>query len=96
MSDTPETDASEFPVMTWPSRDNPLVVRSTLARKLERERDAARLDRDAWKASSAQYHETNAWMDVERSKYIAALREIAPTHPILPEKADVEARREED
>lgn len=36
---TPETDAGEFPVMTWPSRENPLVVRSTLARKLETERD---------------------------------------------------------
>lgn len=36
---TPETDAAEFPVMTWPSRDNPLVVRSTLARKFETERD---------------------------------------------------------
>lgn len=42
-SDTPETDAAEFPVMTWPSRDNPLVVRSTLARKLEMERDEARM-----------------------------------------------------
>ena len=39
---TPETDAAEFPVMTWPSRDNPLVVRSTLARKLETERDELR------------------------------------------------------
>lgn len=39
---TPETDSAEFPVMTWPSRDNPMVVRSTLARKLERERDEAR------------------------------------------------------
>lgn len=36
---TPETDAAEFPVMTWPSRDNPMVVRATLARKLETERD---------------------------------------------------------
>jgi hypothetical protein len=34
---TPETDAAEFPVMTWPSRDHPMVVRSTLARKLETE-----------------------------------------------------------
>ena len=39
MSDTPQTDAAEFPVMTWPSRDNPMVVRSELARQLERERD---------------------------------------------------------
>lgn len=34
---TPETDAAEFPVMTWPISDHPMVVRSTLARKLETE-----------------------------------------------------------
>ena len=33
---TPVTDASEFPVMTFPSRDNPLVVRSIIVRDLER------------------------------------------------------------
>jgi hypothetical protein len=39
VSATPETDAAEFPVMTWSGRDHPLVVRSELARRLERERD---------------------------------------------------------
>ena len=33
---TPETDAAEFPVMTFPSRDNPLVVRSIIVRDIER------------------------------------------------------------
>lgn len=41
-SDTPETDDAELPVMTWPSQDNPMVTRSTLTRKLERERNAER------------------------------------------------------
>jgi hypothetical protein len=39
---TPETDKHEFPCMTWPSRDHPMVVRVEFARKLERERDEAR------------------------------------------------------
>jgi len=43
---TPETDEHEFPCMTWPSRAHPMVVRSDLARKLERERDEARFDLD--------------------------------------------------
>jgi len=34
---TPDTDEHEFPCMTWPSRAHPMVVRSDLARKLERE-----------------------------------------------------------
>ena len=42
---TPETNAAEFPCMTWPSRDHPMVVRSEVAKKLERERDKAR---QAW------------------------------------------------
>ena len=33
---TPLTDTAEFPVMTFPSRDNPLVVRSVIVRDLER------------------------------------------------------------
>jgi|694.fasta_scaffold35019_18 hypothetical protein len=37
MSETPRTDNAEFPVMTWPERDNPMVVRSELSRQLERE-----------------------------------------------------------
>jgi len=36
---TPETDKNEFPCMTWPSQDHPMVVRADFARKLERERD---------------------------------------------------------
>jgi hypothetical protein len=39
---TPETDAAEFPVMTFPSRDNPLVVRSIIVRNLERRLTIAR------------------------------------------------------
>lgn len=39
---TPETDAAEFPVMTFPSRDNPLVVRSIIVRNLERRLTVAR------------------------------------------------------
>jgi len=39
---TPDTDEHEFPCMTWPSADHPMVVRSEFARKLERERDEAR------------------------------------------------------
>ena len=42
MTDTPETNAAEFPCMTWPSQDHPMVVRSEVAKKLERERDEAR------------------------------------------------------
>lgn len=39
---TPETDAAEFPVMTFPSRDNPLVVRSIIVRDIERRLTVAR------------------------------------------------------
>jgi phage terminase Nu1 subunit (DNA packaging protein) len=39
---TPDTDEHEFPCMTWPSQDHPMVVRADFARKLERERDEAR------------------------------------------------------
>ena len=39
---TPDTDEHEFPCMTWPSQDHPMVVRAAFARKLERERDEAR------------------------------------------------------
>jgi len=42
MTDTPETNAAEFPCMTWPSQDHPMVVRSEVAERLERERDEAR------------------------------------------------------
>ena len=34
---TPETDAAEFPCMTWPSQEHPMVVKADYARKLERE-----------------------------------------------------------
>jgi hypothetical protein len=57
---TPETDAAEFPVLTWPSRDNPLVVRSTLARKLETQLYEARSEairwQDAW-VNETELHE---------------------------------------
>jgi hypothetical protein len=43
--------------MTWPSRDHPLVVRSELSRRLERERDEARAQRDEL---SGHYHRLNA------------------------------------
>jgi hypothetical protein len=42
MTDTPETNAAEFPCMRWLSRDDPMGVRSSLAKRLERERDEAR------------------------------------------------------
>lgn len=34
---TPETDEAEFPCMTWPSQEHPLVVRAEYAHRLERE-----------------------------------------------------------
>jgi hypothetical protein len=43
---TPETDKHEFPCMTWPSQDHPMVVRADFARRLERERDEVRFDLD--------------------------------------------------
>jgi uncharacterized protein YlxW (UPF0749 family) len=54
MSDTPETDAAEFPCMTWPPQDYPMVVRSKVAKKLERERDKARAQRDRLAEEVAQ------------------------------------------
>jgi len=51
---TPETDEHEFPCMTWPSRAHPMVVRSDLARKLERELAAVTEQRDEWKAKYIQ------------------------------------------
>ena len=42
MTDTPETNAAEFPCMRWLSRDHPMGVRSELAKRLERERYEAR------------------------------------------------------
>jgi len=44
MTDTPETNAAEFPCMRWLSRDHPMGVRSSLAKRLERERDELKLD----------------------------------------------------
>jgi len=41
MTDTPETNAAEFPCMRWLSRDHPMGVRSEFAKRLERERDEA-------------------------------------------------------
>jgi hypothetical protein len=48
MSDTPtpRTAADEFPVMTWPGGDHPLVVRAEVARQLKRELAAANKERD--------------------------------------------------
>jgi hypothetical protein len=46
MTDTPETNAAEFPCMRWLSRDHPMGVRSEFAKRLERERDEARFDLD--------------------------------------------------
>jgi chorismate mutase len=43
---TPETDKHEFPCMTWPSQDHPMVVRAAFARKLERELTAVTKQRD--------------------------------------------------
>ena len=51
---TPETDAAEFPCMTWPSQEHPMVVKADYARKLERERDEARGQRDEWKSKFIQ------------------------------------------
>lgn len=42
LTDTPETNAAEFPCMRWLSREHPMGVRSELAKRLERERDEAR------------------------------------------------------
>ena len=44
---TPEIDEHEFPCMTWPSRAHPMVVRSDLARKLERELITVTKQRDS-------------------------------------------------
>jgi hypothetical protein len=46
MTDTPETNAAEFPCMRWLSRDDPMGVRSEFAKMLERERDEALFDLD--------------------------------------------------
>lgn len=39
---TTEIDAHAFPVMTWPSGDNPMVVRADVARTILIQRDEAR------------------------------------------------------
>jgi len=44
MSDTPETDAEEWTETNWKNA----CVTAKFARKLERERDEARRERDAW------------------------------------------------
>ena len=58
MTETPETDAAE-----WGITPNDMVVRSGLARKLERERDTAIAERDAMRV------ELDA-MRAEANKYI--------------------------
>lgn len=45
------------------------------AKQMELERDDARRDRDEWKASAAQYHSANQWLDSERSRLFSAIRE---------------------
>jgi hypothetical protein len=83
-SHTPETDAAEFPVLTWPSRDNPLVVRSTLARKLETQLYEARSEairwQDAW-ANETELHEMGStvmpWMR-EWKKSLPNVKEHTP------------------
>ena len=57
MTKTPETDAAEFPCMTWPSHDHPMVVRAEYARELKRERDEAR---EALAAEIKHHTETTA------------------------------------
>lgn len=54
MSDTPRTDAAEFPVMTTFSKEHPLVVRSTLARKMERDLNAAKAEAELNNAVSSE------------------------------------------
>jgi hypothetical protein len=49
MTNTPRTDAAEFPVMTWPTRDNPMVVRSTVAREIERELAETKAELAKWR-----------------------------------------------
>ena len=58
MSDTPRTDAAAFPVMTWPSGDNPMVVRADFARQLERELDASNVQAYAFIAECHRTKDT--------------------------------------
>lgn len=84
-SDTPETDAG----LLGGIAASHAITHADFARRLERERNDALRDRDEWKASAAQYHSANQWLDEERSKLLQAIRKMRPDHPILPENAEV-------
>jgi hypothetical protein len=65
---TPETDAAEFPCMTWPSQEHPMVVKADYARQLERERNEARDAAQKAKAYKRVLKETNAQLKRERDE----------------------------
>ena len=63
MNDTPITDKHEFPVMTWNPQDNPLVVRSTIARQLERELSEAQRKTCEWSCGDPDWNLWNTCAD---------------------------------
>ena len=70
MNNTPETDAAEFPCMTWPSQEHPMVVKADYARKLERERDEARFDLDFRRRLGDLQNQTinNLWRERDEAR----------------------------
>jgi len=73
---TPETDKHEFPCMTWPSCDHPMVVRSDFARKLERERDEAREAADKWE-KIAHDKLSEVCRQIEKTRFVTEQRDRA-------------------
>ena len=70
MNNTPETDAAEFPCMTWPSQEHPMVVKADYARTLERERDEARFDLDFRRRLGDLQNQTinNLWRERDEAR----------------------------
>ena len=87
MTDTPETNDAKFPCMTWLERSlvmgpdgseirQDLLVRSEVAKKLERERDEARFDLDFRRELFKLQSNTLKSITKQRDRLAEALRSI--------------------
>jgi len=63
-SDTPETDAASIPTAKW--KETPVC--GSFARKLERERDGARHDRDLYHETANREHAERVKAEAERDQ----------------------------
>lgn len=84
-SDTPETDAASIPTAKW--KETPVC--GSFARKLERERDGARHDRDLYHETANREHAERVKAEAERDQ----LRKVCDELEWLSRYADRDCQR---